>query len=121
MGLGFLKTVGKVVATSANIAFGVGPILSQEIPQSGKVVTKVSSELQDIAGVVEQAEVMAAAIGAGLTGPQKLQAVTPLVTQIVLRSSLISNKKIENPTLFQEGVQDITNGIVKILNSLESQ
>ena len=55
--------------------------------------------------------VIATAVIASLT------AATPLISQLILKSDLMVGKKIDNAALFTEGCQDLTNAVVKILNS----
>lgn len=50
-------------------------------------------------------------------GEEKLEAVVSLVMVAIMAYEGISEKDIVDNALFEEGVRDFVNGIVKILNS----
>lgn len=119
-----LKTIGEVIVNAAGIVTGIGPILSGVIPASSKAGQAIEtgiSDLGQIAGIVTTVETAFAAVSTAPSGTLKLQAAAPLVSQIIQQSAMLAGHKVSNPTLFNQGVIDITNGVVEVLNSVEAQ
>jgi hypothetical protein len=52
------------------------------------------------------------------TGPEKLAAVKLVVRNALVASELLSGKEIVNEDLLDQGITEITNGAVKVLNSI---
>lgn len=102
----------------AGIVTGVGPIFAASIPKAAGTITIVTSDLQQIAGVIQTIEAAAAAATAPIPGAEKLQMATPLVAQAILQSSLLAGHKIANPTLYNQGAEKIASGMADVLNSL---
>lgn len=119
-----LKKVGIIVADAMGIITGVGPLISNLIPQGSGTLTNVTTtavdKLTEIASIVSSVEATFAAISSASSGPLKLQAAAPQVSLIIQNSAILAGHKIADPTLFNKGVVDVTNGIVEILNSLDS-
>ena len=53
------------------------------------------------------------------TGPEKLAAVRAVVRNALVASELLSGKEIVNEALLDQGITEITNGTVKVLNSIK--
>ena len=118
-----LKGIGEAIVNAAGIVTGVGPLLTGIIPAGSKaatVETTVTSDLSQIANIVTLVESAFTAVSSAKTGTLKLQAAAPLVSQVIQNSSILAGHKISNPTLFNQGVVDVTNGVVEILNSIEA-
>lgn len=117
--MSFLKKLGQIVATGLQIVTGFGPLVKQTIPgtKDDQIIDRVTDTITDIAGITQSVEVISATLASPLSGPEKLKAAMALAEQVVL-SKIVLGKKIENPALFREGVAYITNGVVKIQNSL---
>jgi len=79
-------------------------------------VSKATSEIEQIAAIIANAEVMGQALQ--LNGAQKLTAATPLVAQMFLQSSLLAGRAVSNPPLFKAGCEKIGSGMADVLNSL---
>lgn len=112
----FLSRLGKIIATVSEVFLGFAPFLTKAVPQSGGVVSTVSKDLADVGNIVAQVE----AIGQlkGLAGPDRAKLAGPLVAQIIMSSTLLANKKIANPDLFNQGCVNISGGVADVLNSL---
>lgn len=53
------------------------------------------------------------------TGAEKLAAVKAVVRNALVASELLSGKEIVNEDLLDQGITEITNGAVKVLNSIK--
>jgi hypothetical protein len=118
-----LKKIGEVIVDAAGILTGVGPLITNLIPagsQANTVVGTAISDLTQIGSIVTTVESAFSAVTTAKTGPLKLQAAAPLVSQIIQQSALVAGHPIANSTLFNQGVTEVTQGVVDILNSLNS-
>lgn len=115
----FLKKLGQALLKGLQIAMGVGPIITPFLGsgKAGQVAQVVNNDLTSIGQVVLQIETAFAAIP-NSTGVQKLQAVIPLVKNIVATSELVAGKKIQNEQLFDQAVQEFAQATVDLLNSI---
>jgi hypothetical protein len=113
----FLKKAGQFILKSAAALAGFAPLGAQLFPQHAGAIARINEDLQDIAGVVISVE----ALGQlqGIPGAHKARLAGPLVAQVILRSSVVANRKIEDPALFAKGCQQIGTGMADILNSLK--
>lgn len=53
------------------------------------------------------------------TGPEKLAAVKAVIRNALVASELLSGKEIVDEVLLDQGITEITNGAVKVLNSIK--
>lgn len=116
--MSFLKKLGLVLAQVGATAVGVGPLVapffgsgSQKVAQ---IVQVVSNDLAAISQVVIQIETALQ----GKEGVEKFRAAVALVGPIIRTSQLVSGKKIADEALLQRGIEEVTQGVVDILNSL---
>jgi hypothetical protein len=118
--MGWLKKAGQIILKVTEILVGFGPLASALIPgdKDDKVISVVTTELTQIAGIVTQVEAMAGALSQPLPGDQKLLMATPMVAQILLQSSVMVHHQIHDPVLFQKGCASIASGMADVLNSL---
>lgn len=114
----FLKKLGQIINTVGQVVGIFAPAVTQLFPGSKEAVQVVSKDIVEIAEAVVLAETIGQA--KNLPGPEKLQFITPVVAQIILKSTLVANKKIENPALFMTGSQKLADGMADILNSLRA-
>lgn len=116
--MSFLKKLGQLLVNVAGIAVGIGPIIGPFLGsgKAGQVTGTVVNDLTAIGSLIVQIE----SVGnvAGLTGPQKLKAVIPLVTNVVRTSELVSGKKIANEALFTQACTEYAQATVDLLNSI---
>lgn len=102
----------------AALAAGVYPLVQPLLgSKAGQTVGTVVNDLNLIAGQVSTIEV---ALN-GKTGAEKFQALLPLVAQIIRTSELVSGKEIADEAKFQQGVQEVAQGVVDILNSIHEK
>lgn len=118
--LTFLKKLGQILANVAGVAVGIGPIITPFLG-SGKAATVATTAVNDLTAIgqtVTQIETAFASIP-NSTGPQKLQAAIPLVSNIIKTSELVTGKKIANEALFTQACQEYTQATVDLLNSID--
>jgi hypothetical protein len=115
----FLTKLGQVLLQATSIVTGFAPLAKIALPGQSDKIDVISQDLAEIAQAVATMEAIGQALN--LPGPQKLQGITPLVAQIILRSALVANHKVANATLFQQGATKIGDGMADILNSLEDK
>lgn len=117
--MGFLANFGRILLKFTAIAAGVAPLVSAAVPQASGAITLALSELQQIASIVQQAEVFGQALA--LPGAQKLTGAAPSVAQLILQSAILVGRKIKDPARFQRGVTAITSGMADVLSSLDEK
>lgn len=114
----FLSKLAQYFAQGLRIIGVFTPIVEQILPKSEKVIQVVSQDLTEIGQVVVDVEQMGVALA--LKGPDKLKAASPLVADIILKSSMLANHKIANPDLFNQGATKVADGMADIINSLHA-
>lgn len=112
----FLTKLGQILRKGVEIYTGIAPVVSGMFPGTAGAVQTVSQDLAEIAGIVTTVEVIGQTLNQ--PGSQKLVAATPLVAQVILKSSILANHKIADPVLFQAGCQKIADGMADVMNSL---
>lgn len=115
----FLTKLGQVIGKITEIAIGFAPLAKVALPGQSDKIDVISQDLAEVAQIIATGEVIGQTLK--LPGAQKLQGVTPLVAQVILRSSIVANHKIADPVLFQQGAQKIADGMADVLNSLEDK
>lgn len=114
--MGWLKKAGKVILNIVGIATGVVPLVSKMVPGAGAAMGEIAA-IGNVIVTVEQT--FAAAFGPDAKkGSDKLRAAVPFVSALIQQSELMAGKKISNESQFIAASTDITNGFVKLLNSL---
>lgn len=123
--ISWLKKYGLTILKDIGIVLGFVPQITTATGSSGGSVTKVVDTLTGIAGIVQTIEAaFAAAFGpTAQTGAAKLQAIQPEVSALIqqwLAADFPGTAKIGNQTLFAQGVQEVSQGVVDILNSIST-
>ena len=120
--MSWLKSIGQKIAGGARVVSGLplGPVVSVAgaLLKQPKV-TALSDEadaVRRLAALVVQIEVAGAA--AGLTGEQKLAAITPLASQILAEATGLAQHPIADPAKFTAGVQKVVSGLVDMHNAV---
>lgn len=113
----FLTKLGQILVKATEIVTGFGPIVKQFVPVAGNVLQEATTDFELVSSIIANVE----AIGqvAGLKGPDKLKAATPLVAQAILSSSMLAKHQIANADLFNQGAQKVADGFADVLNSLK--
>jgi hypothetical protein len=111
----FLKKLGSIIINVAGIAVGVGPLIA---PFEGSAKGVIAKGVNDLTAIAQLVVIIEAAFPASGTGPAKLQALVPLVANIIKTSEVVSGKQIANEALFTQGATEVAQGIVDILNSI---
>ena len=114
----FLSKLAQIFAKGLQIVGIFAPAVQTVLPNSQGIIQTVSQDLTQIGQVVVDVEQMAVALQ--LKGPDKLKAAAPLVADIVLKSTLVANHKIDNPDLFNQGCAGIASGMADVLNSFHT-
>lgn len=117
--MSFLKKFGTVLLKIVGVVSGVGPIFQAAVPQSEKVVTKVTDTFTEIANWVMIIEGAFAGMQ-GAQGAAKLEAVLPFVAQAIQRSEVLAHHEIMDEAKFTAAVRTISGGVADLLNSLKS-
>ncbi len=114
----FLKALGRYIVEAIQILSGITPIVQQNQPGAATVITKVESELQQLAGIIVTVEAVGTSLG--LPGTDKVRAAGPLVAQLILQSELMVGKTVADGPKFATAAQTIAGGIADLLNSLSA-
>lgn len=117
--LTFLKKLGQILVQVAGVATGIGPLITPFLGsgETAKYVGSGVNDLTSIAQLVVQIETAFAAVP-NSTGTQKLQALVPLVSNIIATSQVVSGKKVAQSALFTKGCTEVAQGMVDVLNSI---
>jgi len=114
----FLKKLGQILLQVATTAVGIGPLVTplfgNKAGAATTAVATVTNDLTTIGSVIVQVEVALA----GKTGADKMSAAINLIGPIIKASQLVSGKKIADPLKLQNGIAEITQGVVDVLNSI---
>lgn len=118
----FLKKLGQILLTASGVAQVVGPII-QPFLGSGKTASTAATVTNDLTAISQTVVTVETAFAAipGSTGAQKLQALVPLVANIISTSEVVSGKKIANDALFKQGCTEVAQGMVDVLNSIHEE
>ncbi len=111
--MNFLAKLAAGIVKGLAIVSGLQPLLPV---QAQPVVGVVASELTLIAQVIAQVETFGQALG--IPGPQKLIAAAPSVEQIILTSSLMVGKKIQDEAKFKQAVSGLASHMADLLSAL---
>lgn len=116
------STIIQAVLKGIALVSGFLPLFSTtQASNSNSTVATVTDDLTKIAAAVQTAGVVVAAIqgaGANPTPAQIVAAAQPLVTQIVHQAEFVTGKKVQNEAQFTAGVQQMTAGLVEVLEAL---
>jgi hypothetical protein len=115
--LTFLKKLGQIIVNVAGVATGIGPILRPFLG-SAKAQSGVVTAVNDLSQIAQLVVTIEAAFPAAGSGAQKLQALVPLVANVIKTSELVSGKQVADNALFTKGVTEIAQGTVDVLNSI---
>ena len=119
--MSFLKKLGIVAAQIGATVVGVGPIMAPLFGNKAQQIiggaVGVADLLTTISGIVLQMEVALQ----GKQGAEKFAAAVALVGPVIRGSQLLSGKKIADAALLQKGIEEITQGVVDVLNSVHEE
>lgn len=119
--MSFLKKLGQVAAQVGALALGIGPLVSplfgSKGDQIGGQIQTISNDLTLIAQVVVQIETALQ----GQAGADKRRAAIALIGPIIRTSQIVSGKKIADAALLEQGIGQITDGVVAVLNSIHEE
>lgn len=121
MNLTFLKKIGEDIIKVAGIVTGFEPLALAAMPGVSGAISTVVGDLQQMASIVVSVEAVGASMTPALTGAQKLQAATPQVAQIILKSGALVGHEVADQALFTNGAEQIASGIANVLNSLKAK
>lgn len=114
--LTFLKKLGIILAKVGAVAAGVYPLV-QPMLGSGKAAAVTTTVVNDFTLIMQRVVEIETALQ-GKPGTEKLSAAIPLIKNIVATSEAVAGKKIANEPLFDKGCEEVTQGVVDILNSI---
>ena len=122
--LGWLKTVGKILAIAGSVASGMD--LSKFFPDKFKpLVQRIDGILErahlgEIGDVIIQTEAFSAALTSPLPGPEKLKAATPPIANIMLDFFRLRHMEIENEAEFLTATSEMTSAMVRAFNACKA-
>jgi hypothetical protein len=119
--MSFLKKLGQFVATAGALALGIGPLVS---PLFGSKGDKVGGDINTVANdltLIGQVVVQIETALQGQDGADKRRAAIALIGPIIKTSQIVSGKKIANAALLEQGIGQITDGVVAVLNSIHEE
>lgn len=111
--MSFLSKFGSALLKGIQVVSGLSPVLSGI---NNPIVNKVEDSLMLISGAVATVEAIGQALN--IHGPDKVKAAAPLISQVILQSSFMLNKKIDNPELFNKACAAIGSDFADLMNSL---
>lgn len=120
-----LKKLGQVLAAGLTITSTFYPILrpflggGSSTPDPHSVLGRIDTGVNDLTAIGTTVVQIETALN-GKSGPEKLAAAVALVRPIIQTSELVSGHQIGNEAEFIASCTDITNGIVRLMNSLKS-
>lgn len=115
----FLSQIGKAILTGAGYVARFEGLIPASVSNSVPGLVKIEDDISKIANIIIDVEAMGQALS--ITGPDKLKAAGPLVSQIILKSSILVNHEIADQALFTKGCASIGSGFADVLNSLKSK
>ena len=113
----FLKKIGQVLSVGLQLTGLVSPAVIAMFGSKGQAA--VGNAVNDFTAIGTTIIQIETALQ-GTAGVDKLKAASTLVTQIVRTSELVSGHPIGNEAEFIAGTTDLTNAVVRILNSLKA-
>lgn len=116
--MNFLKKLGQILANAAGIAVGIGPII-QPFLGSGKAAQIEGTVVNDLTQVAQIVTMTEAVMQTPGSGAQKLASATPLVLQVLKSSQAFTGKKIKDEALAEKGAQEVVQGVVDFMSSIE--
>jgi len=115
----FLSKISEIVGKIVVHWTGLAPVVQGFIKDdSGKIQT-ITDTLLEVRDAVISTEIFASTITSDVSGEDKMRASGAQVAQIILKSSLVANQKIENEELFKTGCERIAGGMADVLNSFK--
>jgi len=115
--MGFLKKFASIALKVTSLAIGFEPMIRGAIPGDDGKTELVFDRLEQVRDIILQVEVFGQAIS--LPGAQKLEAAAPAVANLILQSSIMAGRKIDDPEMFKQGAKQMAAGMADILNSLK--
>lgn len=114
--MSFLSVLGKILSVGEEVAGVFFPVLRPFLGsgKASQVITTGVNDFTQIASVVVGVE---AAFQTPGSGSVKLQAAVPQIANIVKTSEALIGHKVANEPEFVAGCTDLTNAVVRILNS----
>jgi len=116
----WLTLIGKIVLTGLSVVTGFGPMAAAMIPgtKDDKIIKQTEDTLAQVAQIIGMVEAIGQAATTPMAGPEKLKVAAPLVAQIIMSSSMLTQHKITDEVLFRQGCTSIASGMADVLNSL---
>lgn len=112
----FLSQIGKsIIAGATYVAKFDGWVPMSSIP----IIPKLEDDIAKLSNIIVEVEVLGQTLN--VPGPDKLKAAIPLIAQVILKSSILTNHSISDQTLFIQGCTKVAGGFADILNSLKAK
>lgn len=117
----FLKSLVSNILKGARIALVYGAGISALTPtgKDDRVVQYANDTFSKIADLIVTSQTFREVLS--LNGPQALEGIQPLVTQLILQSELLVGKEIADQDKFAAAVKGIASNLVDLLNSVKQK
>lgn len=113
----FLTQIGRAILTGATLVARFEGLIPSSISSSVPVLAHIEDDVSKIANIIVNVEAIGQALN--VPGSDKLKVAAPLVSQVILKSSILANHSIDNESLFTAGCTKIADGFADVLNSLK--
>jgi hypothetical protein len=117
----FLKKLGIILAQAGAFATGLTPLIQPLLGSGATKVVQIAGAITDTLTQVGSVVVQMETALQGKEGAEKFRAAVALVGPIIRTSQLVSGKKIADEALLQKGIEEITQGVVDVLNSISQE
>lgn len=118
---GIFKTILKDVGIGFQIFMGIEPLVYNTLPQGARgTISQVTDDLTQIAQAVASAQAVVTTVTTpGATPEQVIAAAAPLVAGVIHTSEIAAGKKITNPALYAQAINELSAGVVHLLASID--
>lgn len=118
--MSFLSKLGNTFKSVASVVQKVSPAVPV---MAGLLPTGPSGKVLDIfngtAAIIGITEMAFTAASSERTGPQKLAAAMPQISALLQSSDFMFDKKVTDPKAYEEGIELLTEGVLKLMQSVE--
>lgn len=109
------------VGIGVKLFMGIEPQVYPILPAGTQApLSAVTDDLTQIGSAVTTAQAVITAVTTpGETPAQIVAAAAPLVSTVIQKSELALGKKVLDPALYAQAINEITQGVVDLLSSIE--
>ena len=116
--MSFLRRFLAALLKITQIATGIEPVVVSDIGSSTKI-SAITDDLTRITTIVQNGAAIVSLLKQNLTPEQEATALSPLISQELLKSELLIGRKVKDEVLFSKGSTDLALAVREILESIE--